>query len=99
MFQLVGMGAQIHGRNLAVLDLERGGLKLAVRLQCDKTRQAVDENGPDKLRAVFPEQRRQISMNSHDGVEADNWSYRSGPLAAAVRVNADIGGQHRAQRI
>ena len=50
--ELLGIAHHVDRRDLAVLDLERGGLQLAVGLAGDEARQAVDEGGANQRRAA-----------------------------------------------
>ena len=59
MPQLVGIPHDVDRGDLSVLDVERGGLQLAVGLQRDEAGQSVDETGAHELRAILPEMSRQ----------------------------------------
>src|SRR5260221_14453334 len=98
MPQLVGVPHHIDRCDLSVLDFERGRLKFTVGLQGDESRQSVDESGANKFRVILPEMSRQIFMDLHDGIEADDRLHGCRTLAAAVRMNTDIGCQHRRKR-
>src|SRR5262249_50069736 len=81
--------------DLSVLDFKRGRLKFAIGLQCDETGQSIDETGTNQFRAMLPEKIRQRLMDFHDGIEPENRLHGRRTLAAAVRMNTDIGRQHR----
>src|SRR5215467_13599639 len=98
MPQLVGVSYHIDCCDLSVLDFKRGRLKFAIGLQCDETGQSIDKTGTNQFRAMLPEKIRQRLMDLHDGIEAENRTHGRRTLAAAVRMNTDIGRQHRSKR-
>ena len=51
-----------------------------------------------KRRPLLAEHHGQRLVHPHHRVEAEDRPRRRGPLAAAVGVQADIGGEHRAER-
>jgi hypothetical protein len=97
MPQLVRVSHHIDRRHLAVLDLQRGRLQFAVGFQGDEAGEAVDEAGADEFRAVVGEMIGEIAVEFHDLVDAEKRALRGRTLAAAVRVGADVGRQHRGQ--
>src|SRR5262245_48307846 len=87
MPQFVGVSHHVDGRDLAVLDVERGSLKLAIGLQRDEAWQAVDEAYANQRRAVLAVEIRQIFVRLHDGIETDDRLHRGWSLATAVRMD------------
>src|SRR6185437_3099832 len=98
MPQLVGVSHDIDGRDLSVLDVESGCLEFTVGLQRDETGQSVDESGTNKFRVILPEIISQQLMELHHGIEAENRLQARRTLAAAVRMDTDVGRQHRSKR-
>src|SRR5579885_1204245 len=98
MPELVWIAHHVNGGDLAVFDLERGGLQLAVGLARDEAGQAVDEASAHELRAVSLEQGGQPLVQFDDAIEPEDRLPGGGALAAAVGMEADIGGEHRAER-
>src|SRR5689334_6367828 len=98
MSQLVGVPHDVDSGDFSAFDFERGCLKFTIRLQRYETRQTVDESSTNKFRAILSEMNRQNFMDLHDSIEAEDRLHGGRTLAAAVRMNADIGRQHLSKR-
>lgn len=98
MPQLVRVPHHIDCCDLSVLDFERRRLKFAIGFQRDETGQSVDKTGTNKFRTIFVEPSRQLFVNFHDGIEADDRLYGCRTLAPTISMNTDIGRQHCTKR-
>src|SRR5262245_4187241 len=95
--ELVGIAHHVDCRDLAIVDLEGGCLEFAISFSSHEARQTVDQGGADQVRPVLTEQHCQSLVYLHDMVVAEDRLQRCGPLAAAVRMHADIGSEHCAE--
>jgi hypothetical protein len=76
--------------DLAVDDLEGGGLQRVAALDGDEARQAVDAAIADDPRHVLGENSCERGVNAHDLLDAHDRHNCGGSLSAAVRVDSDI---------
>src|SRR3546814_17427736 len=85
--QLVRFAHHIDRDDLAVLDVVRGRLHLAVGFARDEARQAVAHPGVAERRAIFAEQDREAAMQIEQDVITDHRLHNGRTLDAAVRPN------------
>ena len=98
MPQLVGIAHDVDRRDLAILDLERGRLQLAVALARDEPRQAIDHARFEQGRRPPGEQRRERSKQLQHAPVAGHRNDRGRAPAAAIGVERYVAGEQGAER-
>lgn len=94
VLQLVRVSHHVDRRDLAVLDVERGGLQFAVGFARDEAGQAGNEGDAHQRRRLVLEDARQQIEQLHDRVVSQHGRADARAPAAAVSLEAEVIGEH-----